>query len=87
MFVDTPTIKPSHEENSPGKAGSLASDKILFGECSRYAVYAVHTRFNKVMWFVDDADQKGEDGFAKTIRQDFDFYTALSPWLNMRRAA
>jgi hypothetical protein len=43
--------------NNPRLAGSLASSKRLFGPWHRYAVYAVHTRFDAVEWFVADAEQ------------------------------
>jgi hypothetical protein len=32
--------------------GSLASRKVLFGEYNRYALYAIHIRFDAVEWFV-----------------------------------
>ena len=43
--------------NDPNHAGALASRKIFFGENSRYAVAAVHTRFDSVSWFVWDAEE------------------------------
>jgi len=57
--------------NLPRLAGSLASPKTIFGYGSRYAVYAVHTRFDAVEWFVDDAESVDPvtDGLA-IIRQE-----------------
>ena len=42
--------------NNPVLKGSMAKRKMLFGDCSRYAVAPVHTRFDAVQWFVWDAD-------------------------------
>jgi len=42
--------------NNPALKGSLAKRKMLFGDCSRYAVAPMHTRFDAVQWFVWDAD-------------------------------
>lgn len=44
------------QANDPGRAGQNASDAVLFGEFDRYAVFAVHTRFDAVSWFVVDAE-------------------------------
>ena len=41
--------------NNPERAGQRASRKVLFGEFNRYAVWAVHTRFDRVCWMVADA--------------------------------
>ena len=57
--------------NDPSRSGSLASRKVLFGESSRYALYAIHTRFDAVEWFVADAG--AVDAYAVTpaiIRQE-----------------
>lgn len=42
--------------NNPKLAGQLAARKELFGDYSRYAIAPIHTRFDKVEWFVWDAD-------------------------------
>lgn len=42
--------------NNPQRAGARASVIQQFGENNRYAVWAVHTRFNAVEWFVADID-------------------------------
>ena len=50
------------EANNPARAGQNASygQKLIFGYRARYAVYAVHTRFDSVAWFVEDAEQEDE---------------------------
>lgn len=48
--------------NNKNKAGELATSKKIFGERSRYAVAAVHTRFDEVQWFVWDAERADENG-------------------------
>lgn len=57
--------------NDPTKAGQLAARKRLFGDCSRFAVAPVHTRFDAVTWFVWDAEHPWVDGDGKpgVIRQ------------------
>ena len=61
---------PSLIANDPIKAGQRASKSTLFGENSRYAVYAVHTRFEDVQWFVADAEQTDPvTGLCMIIRQ------------------
>ena len=52
---DAPTTLTA-ESNRPEFAGRLASAKVLFGKFSRYAVAAVHTRFDFVAWFVWDSE-------------------------------
>lgn len=42
--------------NNPSLKGSPAARKQYFGDCSRYAVAPVHTRFDAVEWFVWDAE-------------------------------
>jgi hypothetical protein len=55
--------------NNPRQAGQLASKKVLFGQNSRYAVAAVHTRFDSVSWFVWDAELPDDLEMASVIRQ------------------
>lgn len=58
-------------ENNPRKAGQRATRQQLFGDYSRYAVYAVHTRFEAVEWFVADAETTDEaTGLPAIIRQE-----------------
>lgn len=59
--------------NDPAKAGQLATRKITFGELSRYAIAAVHTRFDAVQWFVWDVNS----GEPVVIRQAATFAIAL----------
>lgn len=57
-------------KNNPVLKGSLATKKQLFGDYSRYAVAAVHTRFDAVEWFVWDAEHPLSDmNHAEVIRQ------------------
>ena len=46
-------------ENDPARKGELAAEKRLF-KGNRYAVAPVHTRYDKVAWFVWDAEMPGE---------------------------
>ena len=56
--------------NDPSRKGELAARKQLFGDCSRYAVAPVHTRFDAVQWFVWDAEITCADtGLPEVIRQ------------------
>lgn len=65
MFNNTDIVA-----NNPNVAGSLATPKELFGECGRFAVAAVHTRFDAVEWFVWDAETVDDLGLATVIRQE-----------------
>ena len=57
-------------KNDPRRAGSLAANKRLFGDASRYAVAPIHTRFEAVEWFVWDAERPDpKTGLATVIRQ------------------
>ena len=47
-------------KNNPNLAGQRANKKELFGPFSRYAVYAIHTRFDYIEWIVTDADKIDE---------------------------
>jgi len=67
---------PFAQDNNPKQAGELASSKVTFG---RYAVYAVHTRFDNVSWFVADAESVDEvTGGSAIIRQESSFETAVA---------
>jgi hypothetical protein len=55
--------------NDPAKAGKLAGRKLTFGLYRRYAVYPVHTRFDRVCWMVADADID-DNGMPGIIRQE-----------------
>lgn len=69
--------QPKVHPNDPNRAGQQASVKVLFGEHNRYAVYAIHTRFDRVQWFVDDAETY-IDCKPEIVRQDFDFQKAIA---------
>lgn len=57
--------------NDPSKAGCLAGPKRLFGAFHRYSVAPVHTRFDRVQWFVWDADGTcPETGLLTIVRQE-----------------
>lgn len=76
--MSSPSLQaPSFSRNEPGAAGRLASAKVRFGECGRYAVFAVHTRFERVQWFVADAERPDAQGLASIIRQDDEFEAAV----------
>jgi hypothetical protein len=66
--------EPKSSPNNTLLAGQLASRKITFGRLSRYAVAAVHTRFDAVEWFVWDAENPGYE----VIRQDATFRGAIA---------
>ncbi len=55
--------------NDPTRAGQLAGRKLLFGLYRRYALYPVHTRFDRVCWMVADADID-DHGMPGIIRQE-----------------
>jgi hypothetical protein len=67
----TPVSFAASYKNDPAKKGQLADRKRLFGDCSRYAVAPVYTRFDAVQWFVWDAESPWLDGDGKpsVIRQ------------------
>ena len=65
--------------NDPTRKGELAARKQLFGDCSRYAVAPVHTRFDAVQWFVWDAEITCPDtGLPEVIRQAETLVEALA---------
>lgn len=66
--------------NDPAKAGQRASIyKVIFGPYSRYALYPVHSRFDSVVWFVDDAEQLDclIADKPKVIRQELNWVDAI----------
>jgi hypothetical protein len=69
--------EPVAAKNNPEKAGKKASKAVYFGSNGRYAVRAVHTRFESVQWFVTDAEKTDEQGFATVIRQENNFSDAI----------
>lgn len=71
-------LAPEAQNNNPENAGALASPKLYFGAFGRYCVYAVHTRFDSVSWFVADAETYDDLGLATVIRQEPTFEAAVS---------
>lgn len=65
-------LDKSLQPNDPTRRGAYASDYCIFGPHGRYAVFAAHTRFNAVTYFVMDIEQidaaTGDPG--RTIRQE-----------------
>ena len=77
---NSPTIKrPRAFPNQPRFAGRLASAKTLFGPASRFAVFAVHSRFDgPVEWFVADAERIDPlTNLPQIIRQSSSFEGAI----------
>ena len=64
---------PKTIPNNNDHAGRIASDKVTFGPWHRYSVFAVHTRFDKVTWLVEDVE-----GIPEIIRQEDTFEQAVS---------
>ena len=64
------SLSSSAAANDTSKAGQLAGERQFFGEFSRYCVFPVHTRFDRVSWFVKDAERPAPDGRAEVIRQE-----------------
>lgn len=56
-------------KNDPNKAGRRASQLATFGDFGRFAVYAIHTRGDRVQWVLQDADLPNEEGRATIIRR------------------
>jgi len=76
--VQTDSIAPATQPNKATMRGQLASRKVFFGEASRFALYAVHTRFDAVMWFVADAEILDElTGLPAIVRQEWDVAKAI----------
>lgn len=62
---------PTASVNNPARKGELASSKVLFGDYKRYALFAMHTRFDVVAWIVQDAHITDPvTGGPETIRQE-----------------
>ena len=63
------TLSVSSNDNA--LRGKLACKPILFGEFSRYSLYAVHVRIgDRVMWMVSDAETPcPETDLPEIIRQ------------------
>ena len=78
MEVPMTVSFPRVPNNDPSLCGSLASPKQFFGDHSRYAVAPVHTRFDRIEWFVWDAEHSLSDMTrAEIIRQSETLEDAL----------
>lgn len=64
--------------NDPTRKGERASRKVIFGEFKRYAVAALHTRFDAVTFFVWDAHTDDGTGRPEVIRQEDTLEAALA---------
>jgi hypothetical protein len=64
--------------NNPVKKGHIVKNTTLeFGQYLRYKVFAVHSRFGKVAWFVEDSTLKDSiTGGHEVIRQEESFEEA-----------
>ena len=78
MFVSLSSLSSLSLKNNPSKKGERASPFAIFGDCSRYKVYAVHTRFDGVSWLVFDAEQDDYiTGGPLVIRQESSLGAAI----------
>jgi hypothetical protein len=69
---------PKTIPNNNDHAGRPASDKVTFGPWHRYCVYAIHTRFDNILWFVTDAEKIDALGYHDVIRQEDTFDAAIA---------
>lgn len=71
-------IRLTAEANNPGLRGHRASRILRFGPGGRFQVYAIHTRFDAVEWWVADTNITYGDGRPWIIRQEPSFDEAIS---------
>lgn len=64
--------------NDPARRGQKASPVLSFGPRGRFSVYAIHTRFDDVQWFVTDSNLTYGDGRPFVIRQEPCFDSAIA---------
>jgi len=76
-------IRLTAETNNPALRGHRASRKLRFGPCNRYEVYAIHTRFADVEWWVADTNLTYGDGRPWIIRQEPSFDEAVASILEI----
>ena len=69
---------PKAEQNDTQRAGQRASRSRVSGEFSRFATFAVHTRFEAVQWFTTDAETLDALGMPSVIRQAASFGEAVA---------
>lgn len=74
-------IRLTAEPNNPALRGHRASRILRFGPAARYEVFAVHTRFDAVEWWVTDSNVTYSDGRPWVIRQEPSFDEAIAPVL------
>lgn len=72
-----PSFNLAKITNDTTRKGELAARKQLFGDASRYAIAPVHTRFDRVSWFVWDAERFDASGRPEVIRQEDTFEAAM----------
>jgi len=58
-------------KNIPSRAGELATKKRFSLDNSRFAIAAIHTRFDKVCWFVWDSHNVDKIGLPSVVRQEW----------------
>lgn len=68
---------PKCEANDATKAGAHASATVVFGDFSQFGAFAIHTRFDGVMWFVHDVERLDDLGFPVVVRQASTFDAAV----------
>lgn len=74
-----PQVKPPKcQPNDASKPGALASSTVVFGDFSRFGVFAVHTRFDAVIWMVTDVERLDDLGFPAVVRQAPTFDAAIA---------
>lgn len=73
--------QPNTAVNNPKKAGKNASKVIFLDSEKRYAVRAVHTRFEAIQWFVTDSSVLDDLGLATVIRQENTFADAIKDFI------
>jgi hypothetical protein len=75
-------IRLTAEANNPALRGHRASRVLRFGPGDRFQVYAVHTRFDDVEWWVADNNITYGDGRPWIIRQEPSFDEAIATVLS-----
>ena len=65
-------------ENDPNRAGQYAGQPEPYGAFGRYRVAPIHTRFNRVGWFVWDAERPDDSGKPTIIREEWTREAAIA---------
>lgn len=71
-------LRLTAQPNDPARRGQRASQTLSFGPRRRFSVYAIHTRFDAVQWFVTDSNLTHGDGRPWVIRQEPCFDSAIA---------